>query len=186
MHFCTVTLMFMLAAGLAAADLGPPAWVQVKAAAVKPDSCHCIKDLGEYGLGAGAWCSPRWGAELDFLAGRLHSRHTGASADQRQLLGSVLFGLNPGGARWFPYVRAGAGGARVAAPYSLAAGTTTRFAFLAGIGVQGLFGRHLLASAEARGLTIETQAERTEKQVLLGLGLRWGGSGYPSTPGIPK
>ncbi|MDR3672941.1 MAG: hypothetical protein P4L36_19000 [Holophaga sp.] len=167
------TMLFTLAAGLAAAP-GPQAWVQAKAAWVRPNPCRCIQDLGAYGLGAGAWFTPRWGAELDFLGGPLRSRRTPAEAQERELAGSLLFGLNPDGIRWFPYLRAGLGGARVGAPFSLAAGSTTRLARLGGLGVQGLFAGRFLASGEFRLVTLETRVERTEKQVLLGLGMRWG------------
>jgi outer membrane protein OmpA-like peptidoglycan-associated protein len=169
-------MMFTLAMGLMAAEPGPApqSWVQGKVAYVKPDSCNCIKDLGAFGLGAGTWFAPRWGYELDFLTGHLDSRHTSASAKERELQGALLYGLNPTGTTWFPYLRVGLGAAQVGGPYSLGPGVTNRFAFHEGIGVQGFLGKHLMTSLEARALTIDTQVRRTEKQALLGVGLRWG------------
>ena len=188
MRLVAGTMMFLLASGLAAADPGPSqvSWVQGEVALVQPDTCDCIKNLAEFGVAVGTWYTPRWGAELDFLEGTLDSRHTSAKADEKQLNGSVLFGLNPAGTRWFPYLSAGLGGARVATPYSLAADATTRLSFHGGIGIQGFLGQHLFTSLEARAVTIETLVTRAEKQAVLGVGLIWGVPAVaPSEPGKP-
>jgi len=169
-------LFFLLTATLAAGDpaLPPPGWIQAKAALVKPDTCNCIKDLTEVGLGAGMWFTPRWAAELDYLQGTLKSQRTTARSDEKLVMGSLLFGLNPDGRMWFPYLRAGLGGAEIGSPYSLGPVTRTRLAFLGGVGVQGALGDHVITSLEVRATTIETQVSRTEKAAILGLGVRWG------------
>jgi outer membrane protein OmpA-like peptidoglycan-associated protein len=186
MRLFTGTMLFMLAVGLAAADEGPAGqgWLQGKAAEVKPDTCNCIKDLTAAGLGAGQWVSPRLGFEVDGLQSTLRSRHTAASADEQVVQGALLFNLTPYGATWLPYLRVGLGGARVGSPYSVGPETTTRLAFHEGIGLQGFFGRHVMASVEARAVTVETRVERTEKMVLVALGLRWGAPGRSGQPAV--
>jgi hypothetical protein len=170
---------FCLAAtGLAAQSPRPAGqhWIQGQVADVVPDSCHCIKDLVEVGVGGGTWFTSRWGAGLDLMEGRLDSRHTSAQAHEQLLNGSLLFGLNPGGIQWFPYLSAGLGAGRVETPYSLGPGTTTRLTCHEGAGIQGFFDRHLVVSLEARAVSLENRVARTEKQIVLGMGYRWGGA----------
>ena len=169
-------LPLLIVSCLAAEPIGPAPrkWMQIKGAFLRPDNCHCLENTEGVGAGAGTWFTDRWGAEVDYLDATLKSRRTGVSADEKHLMGSALFNLNPRGAQWFPYLRAGVGAARVGAPFSLEPGTTTRLTYHGGLGIQRFFSTHGIASAEARAVTIDTRVSRTEYQGLLGLGWRWG------------
>jgi outer membrane protein OmpA-like peptidoglycan-associated protein len=176
MRILTSLIALLVATGLSAEAIGPAPqkWIQLKGAFLKPDGCNCLKDAVGIGAGAGQWFTSRWGTEVDFLDATLKSRHGVARADEKHLLGSALFNLNPEGTQWFPYLRAGIGVARIGAPYSLEPDAATRFAYHGGIGVQRFFSTHGLGSLEARSVTLDTRIRRTEYQGLLGLGYRWG------------
>jgi outer membrane protein OmpA-like peptidoglycan-associated protein len=176
MRIITSIVSILVAMGLSAESIGPAPqkWIQLKGAFLKSDGCNCLEDTAGLGLGVGTWFTPRWGAEVDFLAATLKSRHGSAEADEKHLLGSGLFNLNPEGTRWFPYLRAGIGAARIGAPYSLEQEAATRFSYHGGVGVQRFFGSHGLGSLEVRAVGIDTRIRRTEYQGLLGLGYRWG------------
>lgn len=149
-------------------------WVEGKAVAIRPASCDCIKSAWAPGLGLGTWFGNRWGGELDFTAARLREPETGTTAGEFQALGSLLLNLNPGGKSWFPYLKAGVGGARIDSPLSLGPGATQKPILAGGLGVQHVFGSHGIVSLEARAVTLETQTRRSEYQGVFGFGLRWG------------
>ena len=181
------TLSLLLATGLAAQTTGPAlqTWGQVKGLYLRPQGSSCLKDTQGFGLGAGRWFTSRWGGELDLLQGQLRSNLGLASAKEQELQMAVLFNLSPDRTQWIPYLRAGLGAARIEAPYSLSTGSTTRFAYHGGIGVQRFFGQHGIASLEGRAVSIESSSRRTEYQGLLGLGWRWGVPAPVAAPMAP-
>lgn len=181
MHRITGSLLAFIAAGLSAQTTpGGQAWVQAKAAYIKPDSkCDCIRDTPGWAVGLGAWFTARVGGELEFLALDLKSKSGTLKVQEQHLTASGLLDLAPD-SPWHPYVRAGLGGSHVPAPYSLGPSGTTRLALLGGLGVQRFFGKMGMASLEVRSMTVQTSEPRGELQVLAGLGLRWGF--LPSAP----
>ena len=178
-------LVSLAGGGLPAAE-GDHYWMDGKLVYVRDRDCDCLKPSLGPGLGAGDWFSPRWGAELDLLTTRVRNNLGGATARESEGLVSLLLDLDPGSRRWAPYLKAGAGAARVGAPLSLGPGTTTRFAYDGAAGAQWPLGRSGQASLEARAVTIDTRARRTELQAVLGLGLRWGGHPAPPVPEAPR
>jgi outer membrane protein OmpA-like peptidoglycan-associated protein len=151
-----------------------PGWVQGKVALVTPDNCHCLKDTTGLGLGAGSWQNQRWGWELDVLRNTLQSHAGGIRAQELEFQGAALFAPFDLGPFWKPYLRAGGGVASVQTPFSLGPGTTLRPALHGGVGIQGWWSRHGMASLELRSTSIFTATSRRETQLLLGVGLRWG------------
>jgi OmpA-OmpF porin, OOP family len=180
------TLLLALVAAVSLGAQEKQSWVQGKAGFIKQDGCDCIKDTIGYGLGVGHWFSNRWGGEIDLLADKLKANKVPVpDANEKHALASALFNLNPGGEKWFPYLRAGLGASQVDAPYSLKANdSTTRLNYHGGVGVQRFFSEHGIFSAEARAVSIQTKTRRTEYQGLLGLGYRWGGekAAMPTPP----
>lgn len=175
MNFRTLTLLTL---GLALPAQEGGKWIQGKAVLLQPDgNCsNCIKGTTAPGLGLGAWFTTRFGFEVDAIAGRLEMKPIHAEPTERHLAAALLYNLNPGGSRWFPYLRAGAGVADVGYPLSGERESATKPTFHGGVGVQRFLGEHGLASLEVRAVTIQTKVRRTEHQYLGGLGLRWGGA----------
>ena len=57
--------------------------------------------------------------------------------------------FNPGGEKFFPFLRLGLGATELEAPWSQKDGASTRFQYHGGLGVQGFFAEHLFTSLEA-------------------------------------
>ena len=182
------SMVFTLAAGLAAGAEAPAPnqWIQGKVGVVIPDTCHCLKDSTAVGLGFGTWRNEHWGLELDALRVKLQSRAGGFDAHEAEIQGAFLYDPLASSQRWKPYLRVGAGVARVESPYSLGPATTTRLALHGAVGVQNRFGARGLASLELRETEVATGRSRDETQVLLGLGFRWHGHVVPAAVPPPE
>jgi outer membrane protein OmpA-like peptidoglycan-associated protein/opacity protein-like surface antigen len=143
------------------------------------------KNNAIFGLAAGTWCTPRWGGELSVLGTQLDSKATGASGKEFHAQVSALFDLAPGQGPWTPYLRAGLGGTRVEAPFSMGSGTTTRFSYHGGAGVQFRPAEHFLLGAEAREIRIETRTAANELVGLVTLGYLWGAPAQAAVAAAP-
>jgi OOP family OmpA-OmpF porin len=134
-----------------------------------------------FGVSAGTWCTPYWGGDLSILNTRLDPRGTGDSSSETHVHASALLDLDPGNRQWTPYLRAGLGGTRLAAPFSMGSGTTTRFSFHGGAGIQSSVFSPLLVGLEGRVIRIETQTPYNEWVGLISVGYRWGGTATQAT-----
>jgi len=154
-------------------------WIDVQGAYITQDGKWRgidIKDTVGLGAGIGTWLTDRWGIEGSVLAAKLKSKNLtpGVSGKEAHAFASGLFNLAPGDHTFYPYLRAGLGASKVASTWAQSSSSKTRFQYHGGIGVQGFFAEHVMASAEARAVRIETKSDRTEFMGLLGLGYRWG------------
>lgn len=176
MRIVTGTMMVTLALGLSAGDAtpSPQRWIQGKVAFIASEGCNCIQDSIGLGAGAGAWLTPRWGAEFEYLQLPLKSRAGDISVNEQEASFSGLFNLKPAATSWVPYLHAGLGMARVPSPWSLTLNATERPTLSGGLGVQRFFGRQGMASLDLRSVTINTASRRYEYQALLGFGFRLG------------
>ena len=173
-----LVLLLVAAGGLLQAQEGTK-WIALQGAYITQDGKWRgieTKDNLGLGLGLGGWLTDRWGLEGSFLTTDLKSKNLTPRQKGSETHGfaSALFNLNPGVNPFYPYLRAGLGASKVADPWSQTDKSTTRFQYHAGVGVQGFIAEHLMASAEARVVRIETKSSRTEYMALLGLGYRWG------------
>jgi outer membrane protein OmpA-like peptidoglycan-associated protein len=161
-------------------------WVDGKIVYVRQRECDCLKPALGPGLGLGGWFTPHWGGELDLLGIRVKNNLGAPASREGEGLASVLLNLYPGDHGWIPYLKAGAGGAQLDAPISLATRSSTRFAYDGGAGVQWKLGKSGLVDLEGRAVTIDAKVRRNEAQAVFGLGLRWGGRPAPApTPQTP-
>jgi outer membrane protein OmpA-like peptidoglycan-associated protein len=196
----------VLLGALAAGAQAPPErndWLQLQGAYVGHGYAPELKPSHGLGLALGQWLSPHWGWEASLLRDPVQDRSGSWSSFEVGVHGSVLFDPLPNPGRLRPFLRLGAGaiggvyepGLAVTgttpglglAPAQLATSNTpsatTRLSILAGAGLQAQLGASVLATLEARALAIEVSPsrERTEHQVLVGVGYRWGHS-RPSQP----
>jgi OOP family OmpA-OmpF porin len=186
MRMMLLATALTLVAGPLAAQAGQN-WVGIQGGYdLQNNSSREAKGNGIVGLAGGSWCTPRWGYELSILGTQLKGKDalSGLTADEYQAHLSALFNLAPG-ATWTPYLRVGAGGARVGTPWSFATDNTTRFSYLGGIGVQAALADHFLLGLEAREVRIETQVSYTETLGLVTLAYRWGGKASPAPAPAP-
>ncbi len=175
-----LALLLVGAASLLQAQEGNK-WVDVQAAGITQDDKWRgieFKDNFGWGLGVGGWLTDRWGLEGSVLGTNLRSKNLTPARHGRELHGfvSALFNFNPGDHTFYPYLRVGAGSTTVDAAWAEKNARTTRFQYHGGLGVQGFFAEHVIASVEARAVRIDTRTQRTELMGLLGLGYRWGAS----------
>ena len=183
-HLILATTLALLAGPLAAQ--AEQKWVGFQGGYdFQNNSDRNVKDNPALGLTFGSWCTDRWGYDLSILGTQLKAKSGGSSADEYHAHLSGLFNLNPGAKTWVPYLRAGLGATQVDTPWSFSTGTTTRFSYNAGVGVQGLLTEHFLLGVEARAVRIETQRSYTETLGLVTLGYRFGGSPKPAPAPAP-
>lgn len=166
-----ITLLLAAAAGTLEAQAGTK-WIGVQGAFVAQDDSK-LKDTAGFGLGLGAWLNDNLGVELSGLSTDLEARRADISGRETHAFLSGLLNLNPGGQKWWPYVRVGAGATQLDTPWSGKADATTRLNVHAGVGVQAALASHMLGTLEARAVKVETRF--MEYHILAGLGLRWGG-----------
>ncbi len=178
--------VFMLAAASGLNAQEGTKWVNAQGAYIVQDHSY-LKDNFGYGLGLGTWFTDRWGAEVSVLNTDIKGKGILDGLSGRETHGflSGLMNLNPGGEKFFPYLRLGLGGTQVASPWSLKGDSTTRFNYHAGVGVQAHLAENFIGSLEARAVRVETQETRSEYQALVGLGYRWGGSRVAAPPPPP-
>jgi len=142
------------------------------------------------GFGGGTWFTSRWGSDFELLAARIEARESSATGSEFHLSGSLLFNLYPA-YRWAPYLRAGLGatyqGAELHRGYprgSLDAAPETAAHLVAGAGFHVYPGERFKLGLETRLCRIQASApaRRTEGQLLLSIGYRWGGIKPASEP----
>ena len=182
-------LMLAAASGLTAQE--GTKWVNAQGAYVIQDPSSLKDDFG-YGLGLGTWFTNRWGAEFSILNTDIEGKGLRSGLSGRETHGffSGLMNLNPGGEKWFPFLRLGLGATQLAgvpSPLSWTSSddTTTRINFHGGVGVQAHLAENFIGSLEARAVRVETQISRNEYQALVGLGYRWGGGRAAAPPPPP-
>ena len=182
-------LMLAAASGLTAQE--GTKWVNAQGAHVIQDPSSLKDDFG-YGLGLGNWFTNRWGAEFSILNTDIEGKGLRSGLSGRETHGffSGLMNLNPGGEKWFPFLRLGLGATQLAgvpSPLSWTSSddTTTRINFHGGVGVQAHLAENFIGSLEARAVRVETQISRNEYQALVGLGYRWGGGRAAAPPPPP-
>ena len=173
-----LALLIVGAASLLQAQEGTK-WIDVQAAYITQEGKWRgieIKDNLGLGFGIGGWLTDRWGWEVSLLGTELKSNNRTPALKGRENHGfaSALFNFNPGDHTYYPYLRVGLGATSVAADWAQKNERTTRFQYHGGLGVQGFSGEHVIASAEARAVRINTKSARTEWMGVLGLGYRWG------------
>jgi len=169
----TLAILLATAAGTLAAQEGTK-WVDVQGAFITQDHSG-IKDSLGYGLGVGGWFTNRWGLEVSALNTDLKAKDLDISGRETHGFVSGLMNFNPGGEKWWPYLRLGAGATQLASPWSGKSDSTTRLNLHGGVGVQGALAENFLGSLEARAVRVETSlATKTEYLALVGLGYRWG------------
>jgi len=174
MKTTTLAMVLVLVAGPLRTEPAPSAWVGLLGGwDGQSDPARNARDYPVLGLSMGVWCTPRWGGDVSLLATRLRSQDSGASTPEFHAHASVLYDLLPD-RDWTPYLRAGLGGTRLGTPFSFSDGTTQRFSYHGGFGVQAAPGEHLLIGLEARVLRIETRASYNELVGLFTLGYQWG------------
>ena len=150
---------------------------------VRPD--FDIDNSFGYGVGLGTWLTNRWGLEGSVLTTKLKADGFGVSREvqtpipdqegrETHFFASGLMNLNPGGEKFFPYLRAGIGATLLEEPWSQKDSSATKFQYHGGLGVQGFFAEHVIASAEARYVHINSHDSRNELMGILGIGYRWG------------
>jgi len=176
--------MLAAASGLTAQE--GTKWVNAQGAYIVQDP-SALKDGFGYGLGLGSWFTNRWGAEFSVLSTDIEGKGILDGLSGRETHGFVsgLMNLNPGGEKWFPFLRLGLGGTQVATPWSGKSDSTTRFNYHGGVGVQAHLAENFIGSLEARAVRVETQESRSEYQALVGLGYRWGGGRVAAPPPPP-
>ena len=204
MRLCSkvLALVSALAAGAGAAGAGPQAqgpdftWVEVQGARVGNPGAAGLASVWGLGLAGGLWLTPNWGLETSLLRYPVEVPAVSWRSLQVDLHGSLLWDPLPNPGLFRPFLRLGAGlsggvyepplavpGTNPGLGLTLAQlttpntpSTTTRLSLLAGAGLQTLLGAHGLATLEARALNIQVTPSqgRTETQVLLGVGFRWG------------
>ena len=182
-------LMLAAASGLTAQE--GTKWVNAQGAYVIQGPSSLKDDFG-YGLGLGTWFTNRWGAEFSILNTDIEGKglRNGLSGRETHGFFSGLMNLNPGGEKWFPFLRLGLGATQLAGvpsplSWTNSNDTTTRFNLHGGVGVQAHLAENFIGSLEARGVRVETQTSRNEYQALVGLGYRWGGGRVAAPPPTP-
>ncbi len=178
-------LMLAAASGLSAQE--GTKWVNAQGAYLDQDHSYLKEGFG-YGLGLGTWFSDRWGAEVSVLNTEIKGEGIMAGLKGRETHGFVsgLMNFNPGGEKWFPFLRMGLGGTQLeGAPWADSIDSTTRMNMHAGLGVQASFTENFIGSLEARAVRVATRTVRSEYQALVGLGYRWGGGRVAAPPPPP-
>jgi outer membrane protein OmpA-like peptidoglycan-associated protein len=156
-----------------------PTWAQFQAAHLAQHYSECLAGASGAGLAVGQWRTPRWGWEAGILDATVRDQAGSWKARETQLNVGVLHAPWVPGGPLRPFLEAGLGASRLGSPLSLGPATTTKLNLHGGLGVQFQFQDHGLASLEARAVSIRTYDPRTELQVVLGLGLRWGHESQP-------
>ena len=193
-----LALLLIGAAGLLQAQEGTK-WFNVQGAYIHQDGDWSGREFYEmikpdfdidnsfgYGVGLGTWLTNRWGLEGSILTTKLEAdgftlprqynflEIPDQSGRETHFFASGLMNLNPGGEKFYPYLRAGIGATHLEEPWSAKDSSTTKFQYHGGLGIQGFFAEHVIASAEARYVHINSHDSRNELMGILGLGYRWG------------
>jgi len=157
-------------------DDGRRAWLLVQGGRVSQQNASGIGSAPAFGLSLGRQVTVLWSWEASLLQASPRDQAGLWKARETHFDGSVLLDPFPTSGAWRPYFRAGLGGSSLQSPLSLSLRSSTRMNLVAGLGGQYLFGDRGLGSLEVRSMSIRTYQPRTEVQLLLGLGLRWGAS----------
>jgi outer membrane protein OmpA-like peptidoglycan-associated protein len=156
-----------------------PAWAQFQAATLVQHYADCLSVSSGPGFGVGQWRTPQWGWQASLLDASIKDKAGSWTARETHVNAGVLY------APWVlagplrPFLEGGLGASRLGNPLSLGPSTTTKLNLQGGLGAQYQFQEHGLATLEARVASIRTYDPRTEFQVVLGLGLRWGHDRQP-------
>ncbi len=167
------------------AQAPPFSWVRGEVGLLVQHNSDCVKNAPGFGLGVGHWYDTRWGAEANYVHGRIENKNGGWKAGEDHLDASVLYRPVPGWGNWIPFLRLGVGVSKLQSPLSLSTSDANRANFMAGAGVQLLLGPQSLATAEVRSVTVDSSTRRQDTQVMVGYGWRWGVSPAPRPAPVP-
>lgn len=175
----------LIAASNLQAQTPPFSWVRGEVGLLVQDNSDCVKHAPCFGLGVGHWYGTRWGAEANYIHGRIENKNGGWKANEDHLDASVLYRPIQGWGNWIPFLRVGVGLSKLQSPLSLSTSDANRVNFMAGAGAQLLLGAQSLATAELRSVTVDSSTRRQETQVMVGYGWRWGASPSPRPAPVP-